>query len=138
MPIAKDKPWKLVALGALVLFVVLVCAQLVTHALLPLASSSGRSGLYAVFLTNGQVYFGTVTKEDEKRLVLTNIYYIQLKNGQNSTAPTDANDVSLLKLGSEFHGPEDYMEINQQNVLFLEKLKSDGKVAQAISSYQTK
>ncbi len=37
-------------------------------------------GIYGVFLTNGQVYFGTVEQETRKDLVLRHIFYIQVKN----------------------------------------------------------
>ncbi len=95
---------------------------------------AARSGLYGVFLDNGQVYFGTIAQEDQKVLRLENIYYIQLKD--TTTQDTSQGDVSLLKLGNELHGPEDWMEINPEHVLFVERLKSDGKVAQAIASYK--
>jgi len=44
----------------------------------------------------------------------------------------------LLKLGNEVHGPEDQMEINREHVVFIEKLKTDGKVAKAIAAYKEK
>ena len=96
-----------------------------------------RNGQYAVFLTNGQVYFGTIAQENEKRLLLKGIYYIQF-NGDQKDALTNQSDVALLKLGNELHGPEDWMEINPSAILFIEKLKPDGKVAKAIESYTQK
>jgi hypothetical protein len=96
-----------------------------------------RDGIYGVFLTNGQVYFGTIAKEDDKSLNLSNIYYIQSKDG-TSDQPANPSDVSLLKLGNELHGPEDWMEINRSNVQFIEKLKEDSKVAKAIKAYAQK
>lgn len=91
-----------------------------------------RDGLYAVFLTNNQVYFGTINREDRSKVLLTNIYYIQMKD-QNAAS---ASDISLMKLGNELHGPEDQMEINRDHVLFIEKLKPDGRVAKAIADYK--
>ncbi len=49
---------------------------------------------------------------------------------------TSQGDVSLLKLGNELHGPEDWMEINPAHILFIEELKPDGKVAKAIDAYK--
>jgi hypothetical protein len=92
----------------------------------------------AVFLTNGQVYFGKLTKTDSGYVVLKNIYYLQV---QQQVQPTDKNataaqqQVSLAKLGGELHGPEDVMYISRTQVLFWENLKSDGKVAKAIADY---
>ena len=97
----------------------------------------------AVFLTNGQVYFGKVSKVDSSYVKLTNIYYLQVTNsasGSQTVQPksSDASNqqVSLAKLGGELHGPEDSMYISRQQILFWENLKGDGKVAKAIADYQ--
>lgn len=101
--------------------------------------SGVKSGQYqAVFLTNGQVYFGKVSDVNGGYVKLNDIYYLQV---QQSVQPTDKNktdqsQVSLAKLGSELHGPEDSMNINRDQVLFWENLKNDGKVVQAINSYK--
>ncbi|MDF2461346.1 MAG: hypothetical protein K0S68_749 [Candidatus Saccharibacteria bacterium] len=92
----------------------------------------------AVFLTNGQVYFGKVDRVDSSYVKLTDIYYLQV---QQQVQPKDANaqqqpQVSLAKLGGELHGPEDVMFISRTQVLFWENLKDDGKVAKAIKDYK--
>ena len=94
----------------------------------------------AVFLTNGQVYFGKVSKIDRSYVRLTDIYYLQV---QQTVQPEDKTktdsqtpQVSLAKLGGELHGPEDVMYISRQQVLFWENLKTDGKVAKAIQDYK--
>jgi hypothetical protein len=100
-----------------------------------------KGGQYqAVFLTNGQVYFGKVSDVNNGYVKLSDIYYLQV---QQSVQPTDNkssnnnnSQVSLAKLGSELHGPEDTMYISRQQVLFWENLKNDGKVVQAINSYK--
>ncbi len=96
-------------------------------------------GIYGIFLTNGQVYFGTVEQETRKDLVLRHIFYIQVKNPSDVEVSTAvSSDAALLKLGNELHGPEDWMRINQDHVLFIEKLKQDSKVSQAIRDYEAK
>lgn len=122
---------KPLALGA-GLFVVLVSAALTANALLLLATAPARSGYYGVFLSNGQAYFGNIAKEDEHQLVLKNIFYVQ----KNADSGQSAGDVTLLKLGNELHGPEDMMEINKAQIMFIEQLKPDGKVAKAIQDYK--
>jgi len=119
------------------IFVVLLTASLASLAIWARVQTPSRSGIYAVFLNGGQVYFGTIAKEDDQRLLLQGIYYIQLKGGQTSVL-ADQSDVSLLKLGNELHGPEDWMEINRDAIIFIERLKSDGKVAKAIEAYKQK
>lgn len=97
----------------------------------------------AVFFTNGQVYFGKLQIINDSYLKLTDIFYLQTKTTSSSTNPqtttaNTANDVQLVKLGSEIHGPEDQMIINKDQVLFFENLKSDGKVTQSIAQYKAK
>jgi len=53
-----------------------------------------------------------------------------------STNSATSNDVSLVKLGCELHGPEDEMLINRDQVIFWENLKADGQVAKAVAEYQ--
>ncbi len=109
------------------------------------ASASAGSALkgkqyQALFLTNGQVYFGHLKNVENTYVKMTDIYYLQV---QQQVQPKDQNaqnqqpQVSLAKLGSELHGPEDAMYISRDQVLFWENLKDDGKVTQAIKDYQS-
>lgn len=98
--------------------------------------SFARKGIYAVFLNNGQVYFGSIGLETADRLNLENIYYLKTaKPVLSQDELQNASDASLVKLGNELHGPEDRMEISRSQILFVEKLKADGKVAKAIEQY---
>jgi len=94
------------------------------------------SKLQAVFLNGGQVYFGNIAALNNKYLNLTNIYYLRVSQQVQPNSKTTANnDVSLVKLGCELHGPEDAMVINRDQVVFWENLKSDGQVAKAVAAY---
>ena len=88
-----------------------------------------RGGHQAVFLTNGQVYFGKIESKSASEIKLTGIYYLQ---SDKASTESQSGDVKLNKLGNELHGPEDVMYINMTNVLFVEDLKSDSKVVQAM------
>lgn len=97
----------------------------------------------AVFLTNGQVYFGHIVKENTNEVVMEKIYYLQvrqvLQKSQDPKNPEQQQQsISLVKLGEELHGPKDLMRINRAQVLFVEDLKKDGKVVQAIAEYEAK
>jgi len=98
----------------------------------------------AVFLSNGQVYFGKVTDANNQTLVLEDIYYLrsagnlQVSNADNATTTQTTDNFSLVKLGNEIHGPEDKMSINLSQVLFTEDLKNDSKVVEAIREYEVK
>ncbi|MBI4598927.1 hypothetical protein HY734_01885 [Candidatus Uhrbacteria bacterium] len=94
----------------------------------------------AVFLDNGQVYFGTLSERSEDFYRLSNIYYLRFRQNPqlgDAVPQTDA-DFSLVKLGNEVHGPEDFMDISKDHILFIEDLKADSKVTQAISDYLNK
>ena len=99
-----------------------------------------RASWHAVFLTNGQVYFGKIEKENDENITLTRIYYLQVRDQQlqgSASASSTRPDLSLVKLGNELHGPTDEMRITRSNVLFTETLKSDSKVTQAIQSFES-
>ena len=101
-------------------------------------TTQAPSGYQAIFLTNGQVYFGKLTNPDSDYVTLTDIYYLQVGPQQGSgtaAVPTTTNaqqQISLVKLGNELHGPVDQMHISRAQVLFYEDLKSDGQVVKAI------
>ncbi|MDO8592311.1 MAG: hypothetical protein Q7R92_00890 [bacterium] len=97
----------------------------------------------AVFLSNGQVYFGKVTDANDQTLVLEDIYYLRTTanlqtSGAQPAATPEADNFSLVKLGNEIHGPADKMSINLLQVLFVEDLKADSKVVEAIRAYESK
>jgi len=98
-------------------------------------------GYQAIFLTNGQVYFGKLSNLNHKYITITDIYYLQVSSNtglQGSTSSGDnSSQVSLAKLGSELHGPKDEMYIASDQMLFWENLNgSSSKVVQAIDKYQ--
>lgn len=103
-------------------------------------TSISTSPYYAVFLANGQVYFGHMSKLDATTMQLIDVYYLQINTNLSSEAlqskknKTDFH-LTLIKLGQEIHGPTDQMFINRQQILFWEKLRNDGEVIQAIKRH---
>jgi len=101
-----------------------------------------RKDWQGVFLTNGQVYFGQVAKRNAVEVVVKDIYYLQVTRPlqQTQEGEQQANpqgELSLVKLGNELHGPTDTMFINRDHVLFIEDLKDDSNVVQAIMNYKS-
>lgn len=98
-----------------------------------------KTKVQAVFLTNGQVYFGKVADINSKYVDLQNIYYLnsqqQPESSTNKNTSQQQTSFSLVKLGCELHGPADRMVINREQVSFWENLTSDGKVAKAIDQW---
>jgi small nuclear ribonucleoprotein (snRNP)-like protein len=103
-----------------------------------LGSAVDSSKYQAVFLSNGQVYFGKLKVSNNTYVTLTDVFYIQTdttKDTNQSTSTTADSNLQLIKLGSEVHGPEDEMVINKDQVLFFENIKNDGKVVDSITKY---
>lgn len=100
-----------------------------------LASFSGKispTDYYAVFLDNSQVYFGRMIGKSADEITLSNVYYLQASNQDNTNF--DNQHFTLIKLGQELHGPTDEMMINTAHVVFYEKLREDSKVVESIKS----
>ena len=98
----------------------------------------------ALFLTNGQVYFGKLSDTNKEYVKISDIYYLQVQQAvQPEQQPAEGQQqeqpqTSLVKLGNELHGPQDEMYVAKSQVLFWENLKDDGKVVKAIQENQNK
>lgn len=93
----------------------------------------------AVFLDSqdGQVYFGKMGVYNKDMYVLTDIYYVRVENPiQPQGTEAQQPNISLAKLGSELHGPQDVMYISRDKVLYWENLKDDGQVVTAITKFK--
>lgn len=92
----------------------------------------------AVFLEGGQVYFGKLKSMKDNHLNLIDVYYLNVndQNVQPDQSASAQQNLSLIKLGCELHGPRDQMIINREHVLFWENLKNDSRVAEAIKEWQ--
>jgi small nuclear ribonucleoprotein (snRNP)-like protein len=82
----------------------------------------------AVALTNGQVFFGRIDSLDGNYTVLRDVFYIQSR--QNPDSKEVAN--VLIKRGAEAHTP-DRMVINRQQVLLIEPVGTDSRIAKLIA-----
>lgn len=124
----------------IIVSVLVIAALLLKVFLVRQATQDIKTKQYqALFLTNGQVYFGKLTHPDGNFVELTDIYYLQTQAAQpaaGANAAATQQSLSLAKLGNELHGPEDAMFVAKNQVLFWENLKDSGKVVQAIKAYQ--
>lgn len=113
-----------------------------------LGAKFGKDSYQAVFLSNGQVYFGRVKNISRQYATLTDIFYLISKQpvqevtgveGQEGTVTPGARQLpeyTLIKLGQELHGPVDEMVINRDHILFIEELKEDSKVVTTIKDFK--
>lgn len=99
----------------------------------------GTTNAYqAVFLNSGQVYFGKLSGEVSLYPVLRDVFYLQIAQSPQSLQQGEAPppNMSLVKLGSELHGPTDQMRINRNQILFIEDLRPDSRVVQLILQFK--
>lgn len=85
----------------------------------------------AVFLPNGQVYFGKV-EQGVDYITLTDVFYIQ------SQMNKDTKEVAniLVKRGKEWHNP-DAMYISKGAIAMIEPVAADSQVAKLIKEAQS-
>jgi len=93
----------------------------------------------AVFLTNGQTYFGKVVNPNSEYVSVTDVYYLVQKQPLQNQNKDDQNqdqakpEYTLVKLGKELHGPTS-MSISKEQILFIENMADDSKVVTAIKN----
>lgn len=106
------------------------------------ASLVDTSKYQAVFLVNQQLpYFGKIAELNKDYMVLKDIYYLQINQSVQPGQENQPQDITLVKLGCELHGPQDQMVINSDQIFFWENLKdneADSKVSTAIKQFQEK
>ena len=104
------------------------------------ATSVDKDKYQALFMTNGQVYFGKLSNVDGNYTKLKDVYYLQVQQAVQPATDDKKTDpkVSLTKLGNELHGPTDEMNISRDQILFWENLKDDSTVVKAIKDYKDK
>lgn len=91
---------------------------------------SGKEKISAVFLLDGQAYFGRLHDVPWSPTVgLTDVYYFD----DARRSPTDLA-VALVKRGAELHQPADGMQIRREKVLAIERVSLESAVGRAIAA----
>lgn len=90
----------------------------------------------AVFMSNGQIYFGKLSPFNDVSFKITDIYYPQAQTTGEDDTKTDVNseqsNIQLFRVTDGVHGPEDQMIIMKSQILYYENLEDDSKVTQLI------
>jgi len=89
--------------------------------------SAGRSTYQAVFLANGQTYFGRYYDRLGPYVKVENVFYIQQTRAADPDAPPESK---LVRRGSELHEPTSAMLIAKSAILFVEDLQEGSSVAE--------
>lgn len=87
----------------------------------------GRAQYQAVFLANGQTYFGRYYERLGAYAKIEDVYYLQQTQG---TDPNAAPDTKIVRRGRELHGPTSRMLVPKSAVLFVEDLADASPFAQ--------
>lgn len=88
--------------------------------------SFGAARYQAVFLTNGQTFFGSYRDRLGPDVKVDTAYYIQQSGGGDTGQPVTTR---IVKRGTELHGPDSPMVIPKTAILFVEDLTDDSPVA---------
>ena len=89
--------------------------------------SVGRAQYQAVFLANGQTYFGRYYDRLGAYAKIEDVYYLQQVQGSD---PNAAPDTKILRRGLELHEPTSRMLIPKSAILFVEDLTDASPIAQ--------
>jgi len=80
---------------------------------------------HAVFLRTGDMYFGKLSRFP--KLTLSDAWYLQVTTQEDQQA-----GFNLAKFTNTVFGPQDKMEINKENVVWISKLSNDSQVVSFI------
>jgi hypothetical protein len=86
-----------------------------------------RAPYQAVFLTNGQIYFGRYYDRIGAYAKIEDVYYLQ---ETQSTDPQAASQTRILRRGNEPHAPAPRMLIPKAAIVFVEDLAEASPIAQ--------
>jgi hypothetical protein len=87
----------------------------------------GRAHYQAVFLANGQTYFGRYYDRFGAYAKIEDVYYLQQVQG---TDPNAAPDTKVVRRGAELHEPAHRMLVPKTAILFVEDLSDASPIAQ--------
>ena len=89
--------------------------------------SLGRAQYQAVFLTNGQIYFGRYYDRLGAFAKIEDVYYFQDATGTDQDA---SQETRIVRRGHELHDPATRMLVPKTAILFVEDLSEASAIAQ--------
>lgn len=131
---AKKMKLRLPKLVVLPVVVVVIVGFVIAWIWLPSGQRIDNSVYQAVYLSNGQAYFGKLKSTSGDYVTLESPYTVQEVQAEKSK---DAQgQTTLLKVRDQVYGPDDSIALRSENILFWQNLRSDSKVQQAIEAKQ--
>lgn len=98
-------------------------------------SISFRSSFQAVFLSNGQLYFGKITEITNGYIKMEKPHFLQLAQDQEDLAEGVQPEMQLISIKDEFHKPKDFVLIEKSSVIFIEELRDASQITDAIQNF---
>jgi hypothetical protein len=95
--------------------------------------SLGRADYQAIFLANGQTYFGRYYDRIGSYAKIEDVYYLQQTQAAN---PDQVPDTKLVRRGKELHAPAARMLVPKSAILFVEDLTAESPIAQFMKQDQ--
>jgi len=86
----------------------------------------GSGTFYAVYLRTGDLYFGELVRVPY--FGLKKVYLLQVNAGNAE------NPVSVQKFTNVFWGPEDFIKINRDDVMWMTRLSETSQLSQVIKA----
>lgn len=114
MMINKDKFFKITLIVAIILLAILVYLSFIDK------TKVIKNPYYAVYLQTGDMYFGKLSRFP--KLTLSDVWFLQRNINE------EQGGFNLAKFSNAVFGPEDKMEINKENVVWISKLRDDSQV----------
>lgn len=131
-------PKSAIRTGLLAIGAVIVLALLIFLGTAAFKSFSGTSfpssvdgkTYQAVFLSNGQIFFGKLSSGNGRYYELRHVYLLQ----SSVTSRGRPGEQQLIKLTKEIHGPQDLLIVDRRQILYIENLDPRGQAAKLINS----
>jgi len=96
----------------------------------------------AIFLGDGQTYFGYASSLKNKTVTLVDVYFLRPQASATNTPTSTAVDttkIDLLKLGlggpDDLVGSQDKMVINRDAIKYIEDMRDDSQINKKITDY---
>ena len=86
----------------------------------------GRAEYQAVFLANGQTYFGRYYDRIGAYAKIEDVYYLQQVDATDTTAAS----TKIIRRGTELHAPGPRMLVPKSAILFVEDLSDASPIGQ--------
>lgn len=109
-----------------ILLIVVIILLLIVVGFLVYQFQFREKPFYAVYLRTGDLYFGKLVRFPSFGLKQAYLFQVNPQNQENP--------LSVQRFSRIFWGPEDFMKINKENVVWIAKLSKESQLYQLIKN----